>query len=133
MITRRPIASVIARERRATPAGVAASPSSTSTLRGVALLLGERAQARAALGDRAVVVAVDQVGGLQLGHRAECMGWCDALAHDEVHELARHHDLLDDLLAVEVRLHVRRRQAQLLQLLRARVRSRPARGRAACR
>ena len=36
----------------------------------VALLLGQRLQPRAALGDGAVVVAVDQVGGLQLGHLA---------------------------------------------------------------
>ena len=83
---------------------------------------GERAQPRAALGDRAVVVAVDQVGGLELGGH----GVARAQRTHEVDELAGHDDLLDDLLAVDVRLHVRRRQAELLELLGAR------RRRAAC-
>ena len=46
-----------------------ASPSKTSTPAGAARRLGHRAQARAALGDAAVVVAVDQVGGLEASAR----------------------------------------------------------------
>ena len=69
MITRRPIANVIALSASATPAGVARLAVEHLDARGVPLPLGQRPQPRAALGDRAVVVAVDQVGGLQLGHR----------------------------------------------------------------
>ncbi len=57
--------------------------------RATPLSFRERAQTRPALGDRAVIVAVDQVCGLQLCH----------LAHDQVDELARDDDLLDDLPA----------------------------------
>ena len=35
---------------------------------GPAIAFGQRAQARAALGDRAVIVAVNQIRGLELGH-----------------------------------------------------------------
>ena len=67
------------------------------------LRLGQRPQAGTALGDGAVVVAMDQVrarawrsgivGGRLSGPRS---------ADDEVDELARHDDLLDDLAAVDV-------------------------------
>ena len=70
MMKRRPIAKVIALSAAATLSGVACSPSNSSNPLRPALLLGELAQARAALGDAAVVVAVDQVGGFEGGRHA---------------------------------------------------------------
>ena len=58
-------AKVIADSASATASGVQASASKTSTPRGAALGLRHRAQPRPALADAAVVVAMDQVGGLE--------------------------------------------------------------------
>ena len=71
---RRPIANVIASSARAIASGVAASPSNASTPPAAGLALGELAQRRAALADAAVVVAVDEVGGLEGGHGGRVYG-----------------------------------------------------------
>ena len=69
MITRRPIASVIAASASATARRALLAfqqlDAATAPVR-----LRERAQPRAALRDRAMVVAVDQVDRLELGHAA---------------------------------------------------------------
>ena len=65
---RRPMAKVMVVSAASTSSAVHASPSSTSTPAGAALGLRQRAQLGAALGDAAVVVAEDQVGGLEGGH-----------------------------------------------------------------
>ena len=116
MITRRPIDSVIAASVAATAAGAAASPSRSSTA-APPPGIPPAPQAGAPLGDRAVVVAVDQIGGRSRA-RPSLWPWgrCES-AHDEIHELARHDDLLDDLLALEVRLHLGGRAAERLELL----------------
>ncbi len=74
MMNRRPIANVIAFSAAAIASGVLASPSNSSTPGGAALGLGERPQAGAPLGDPTVVVAVDQVGGLERGGTSAVYG-----------------------------------------------------------
>ena len=66
---RRPIANVIALSARPTVSGVDGVALEDLDATAARLGLRERAQPRAALGDPAVVVAVDEVGGLEGGHR----------------------------------------------------------------
>ena len=70
MTNRRPMAKVIAPSEAATAAGVAASPSKHSTPAAAALALGDGPQPRAPLAHAPVVVAVQEVGGLEGGHGA---------------------------------------------------------------
>ncbi len=65
---RRPIPSVIAESVAAARLRRRRLALQDLDARRPALRLGQRAQPRAALGDAAVVVAVDQVGGLERGH-----------------------------------------------------------------
>ena len=66
---RRPSANVIARERRDDRVGRAGVALEQLDAARAGLALGHRAEPRAALADAAVVVAVDQVGGAEGGHR----------------------------------------------------------------
>ena len=68
-MNRRPIANVIALSAAATASGVGPLALEQLDALGAALGLGERPQAGAPLGDPAVVVAVDQVRGLERRHR----------------------------------------------------------------
>ena len=121
MMNRRPIANVIAFSASATASGVAASPSNSSTPWAPLSLSASARSRRAALGDPAVVVAVDQVGGLERRHRRVYGAGCATAgsAHDDVDQLVRHDDHLGDLVAVEVRLHAARLEAELARARRA--------------
>ena len=68
MTKRRPRAKVIADSEAITASGVQRVALEELDAADAALLLGHRAQARAALGDAAVVVAVDEVGGAEGRH-----------------------------------------------------------------
>ena len=69
MTKRRPRANVIVDSEAITRVGRARVALEQLDAARAALLLGHRAQALAALGDAAVVVAVDEVGGAEAGHR----------------------------------------------------------------
>ena len=68
---RRPMAKVIALSASATASGRRVVALEDLEAAAARLRLGHRAQARAALADAAVIVAVDQVGGLEGGHGDE--------------------------------------------------------------
>ena len=72
---RRPIANVIALRPSATASGVPVVALEDLDAARPGLALRHRAQPAAALGDPPVVVAVDQVGGLEGGHRASLGSW----------------------------------------------------------
>ena len=112
-ITRRPTINVIAASAPATPSGVAASPSSASTLSGPpSRSASPRRPAR-----RSATAPWSspwiRYAGLSSATHASLGVRADPLLDDEVHQLPGHDDLLEDLLAVQVRAHVRGGVAEL--------------------
>src|SRR5271169_4401327 len=112
--TRRPSARVMLASAWAVRSGVASGPSSSSTP-----LPSDSASARARR--RARRAAMAPWSSPRIRYREPSLdvkGWPRRpSAHHEVHELARQHDLLDDLAPVHVGADVGGRQAELLQLL----------------